>query len=147
MRRWRVCGWHSAMRIGVISDTHGLLRPEALTALAGVEHILHAGEAAHFGGGARRLRHEVRDGVFGRIGPAIECRPRFVLHALRTDGGEDGFARAHFRAFHNSWNVFPSGAGKSRATNQPYIAGIARTCPRRPANAFRLRAANAAALR
>lgn len=32
------------MRIGVISDTHGLLRPEALDALAGVEHILHAGD-------------------------------------------------------------------------------------------------------
>ncbi|AXC11482.1 phosphoesterase, putative [Acidisarcina polymorpha] len=32
------------MRIGVISDTHGLLRPEALSALAGVEHILHAGD-------------------------------------------------------------------------------------------------------
>uniref|UniRef100_A0A7V4XRK3 Phosphoesterase n=1 Tax=Acidobacterium capsulatum TaxID=33075 RepID=A0A7V4XRK3_9BACT len=32
------------MRIGVISDTHGLLRPEALEALAGVEHILHAGD-------------------------------------------------------------------------------------------------------
>jgi uncharacterized protein len=30
--------------IGVISDTHGLLRPEALTALHGVEHILHAGD-------------------------------------------------------------------------------------------------------
>lgn len=32
------------MRIGVISDTHGLLRPEAIDALAGVEHILHAGD-------------------------------------------------------------------------------------------------------
>jgi putative phosphoesterase len=32
------------MRIGVISDTHGLLRPEALAALAGVEHIIHAGD-------------------------------------------------------------------------------------------------------
>jgi putative phosphoesterase len=32
------------MRIGVISDTHGLLRPEALAALAGVGHILHAGD-------------------------------------------------------------------------------------------------------
>jgi putative phosphoesterase len=30
--------------VGVISDTHGLLRPEALAALAGVEHILHAGD-------------------------------------------------------------------------------------------------------
>jgi putative phosphoesterase len=32
------------MIIGVISDTHGLLRPEALAALAGVDHILHAGD-------------------------------------------------------------------------------------------------------
>ena len=31
-------------RIGIISDTHGLLRPEALAALAGVTHILHAGD-------------------------------------------------------------------------------------------------------
>jgi putative phosphoesterase len=30
--------------LGVISDTHGLLRPEALEALAGVERILHAGD-------------------------------------------------------------------------------------------------------
>jgi uncharacterized protein len=34
----------SAMRIGVLSDTHGLLRPEALAALARVDHILHAGD-------------------------------------------------------------------------------------------------------
>jgi putative phosphoesterase len=32
------------MRIGVISDTHGLMRPEALAALAGSELILHAGD-------------------------------------------------------------------------------------------------------
>jgi putative phosphoesterase len=32
------------MLIGVISDTHGLLRPEACAALQGVEHILHAGD-------------------------------------------------------------------------------------------------------
>jgi uncharacterized protein len=30
--------------IGVISDTHGLLRPEALTALHGSDYILHAGD-------------------------------------------------------------------------------------------------------
>ena len=30
--------------IGIISDTHGLLRPEAETALAGVDHIIHAGD-------------------------------------------------------------------------------------------------------
>jgi len=32
------------MRIGVISDTHGLLRPEVHAAFAGVDHILHAGD-------------------------------------------------------------------------------------------------------
>lgn len=32
------------MRIGLISDTHGLLRPEAIAALAGSERIVHAGD-------------------------------------------------------------------------------------------------------
>ncbi|HEX6705190.1 MAG TPA: metallophosphoesterase family protein [Albitalea sp.] len=32
------------MRIGLISDTHGLLRPEALQALAGSDRIVHAGD-------------------------------------------------------------------------------------------------------
>jgi putative phosphoesterase len=32
------------MVIGLIADTHGLVRPEALTALAGVDAILHAGD-------------------------------------------------------------------------------------------------------
>lgn len=32
------------MRVGVISDTHGLMRPEALRALAGSELIVHAGD-------------------------------------------------------------------------------------------------------
>jgi len=35
------------MLIGVISDTHGLLRPEALVALAEAEHILHAGDVGN----------------------------------------------------------------------------------------------------
>jgi uncharacterized protein len=30
--------------IGLICDTHGLLRPEAIRALAGVRHIIHAGD-------------------------------------------------------------------------------------------------------
>jgi putative phosphoesterase len=43
------------VRVGIISDTHGLLRPEALAALAGVDRIVHAGD---IGDGAilRRLR-------------------------------------------------------------------------------------------
>lgn len=34
----------TTMRIGLIADTHGLLRPEAAAALAGVDAIVHAGD-------------------------------------------------------------------------------------------------------
>ncbi|MDH4871724.1 metallophosphoesterase family protein [Pseudomonas sp. BN515] len=34
----------TSLRIGLISDTHGLLRPQALAALEGCDHILHAGD-------------------------------------------------------------------------------------------------------
>src|SRR6201987_4004930 len=40
--------------IGVISDTHGLLRPEAVEALRGVDRILHAGD-----GGAPEILKEL----------------------------------------------------------------------------------------
>jgi putative phosphoesterase len=32
------------VRIGIVSDTHGLLRSELFTRFAGVDHILHAGD-------------------------------------------------------------------------------------------------------
>ena len=41
--------------IGVISDTHGLLRPEVAEALRGVAHILHAGDV-----GAPEVLEELR---------------------------------------------------------------------------------------
>jgi len=33
-----------AMKVGVISDTHGLLRPQAIAALQGCDRIIHAGD-------------------------------------------------------------------------------------------------------
>ena len=32
------------MRIGIVSDTHGLLRKEVIEGLQGVDHIIHAGD-------------------------------------------------------------------------------------------------------
>jgi putative phosphoesterase len=32
------------MKVGIVSDTHGLLRPELFETLEGVDHILHAGD-------------------------------------------------------------------------------------------------------
>ena len=50
--------------LGVISDTHGLVRPEALAALAGVERIVHAGDIGD---------REVLDAL-GRVAPVTAVR-------------------------------------------------------------------------
>jgi putative phosphoesterase len=51
-------------RIGIISDTHGLLRPEAERHLMGVDHIVHAGDIG---------RPEIIDAL-RRIAPVIAIR-------------------------------------------------------------------------
>ena len=53
-----------AMTIGVISDTHGLLRPEALDALQGSDLILHAGDV-----GPREILDQLRE-----IAPVVAVR-------------------------------------------------------------------------
>jgi len=52
------------MRIGIISDTHGLLRPEAERCLSGVAHIIHAGDIG---------RPEIIEAL-GRIAPVTAIR-------------------------------------------------------------------------
>src|SRR5579871_1478099 len=43
-RRIKLCHAGRVMKIGVVSDTHGLLRAEVPPLLAGVERILHLGD-------------------------------------------------------------------------------------------------------
>jgi uncharacterized protein len=62
------------MRIGLISDTHGLLRPEAVRALEGVAQIIHAGDV----GGP-----EVIDGL----------RSIAPIQAVRGNNDRDTWAR------------------------------------------------------
>jgi uncharacterized protein len=50
--------------LGVISDTHGLVRPQALDALAGVDLILHAGDIGN---------QQVLD-TLNRIAPVVAVR-------------------------------------------------------------------------
>ena len=52
------------VRLGVISDTHGLLRPEALVALQGSDQIIHAGDL-----GAPEILARLRD-----IAPTVAVR-------------------------------------------------------------------------
>lgn len=83
--------------VGVISDTHGLLRPEACEALEGASVILHAGDVggAHVLEGLRALApvHAVRGNndrdPFGRTLPPMEWVPlqgavAYVLHEVDT---------------------------------------------------------------
>jgi putative phosphoesterase len=63
------------MLIGVISDTHGLMRPEALTALRGSDLIFHAGDV----GNADILKH------LNAIAPT---------HAVRGNVDTQSWARA-----------------------------------------------------
>jgi hypothetical protein len=85
------------MRIGVVSDTHGLLRPEVAPALAGVERILHLGDV-----GKASILSELAKiapvtavrGNVDRTGPCselpetevamIEGRYIYMLHDLKT---------------------------------------------------------------
>jgi hypothetical protein len=85
------------MKIGVISDTHGLLRPEVAPALRGVERILHLGDV----GGPSVLQGLERiapvtaiRGNVDREGPCSELpetevvliadRYVYMLHDLKT---------------------------------------------------------------
>ena len=74
------------MRLGVIADTHGLLRPEVFRAFAEVDHILHAGDI-----GPLELLTELEalarvTAVYGNTdGPDVRSRFPQVAH-LELDG-------------------------------------------------------------
>lgn len=81
--------------IGVISDTHGLLRPEAIEALRGSAYIIHAGDVGAPGilerlsaiAAVTAVRGNVDKGALGRILPennALEVGgiSIYVLHDL-----------------------------------------------------------------
>jgi putative phosphoesterase len=74
------------MLIGVISDTHGLLRPEALVALAEAEHILHAGDV-----GDAKILDALREiapvtAIRGNVDTAGACAELPETEALELGG-------------------------------------------------------------
>ncbi len=85
------------MKIGVVSDTHGLLRTEVATALAGVERILHLGDVGKASvlndlekiAPVTAVRGNVdRDGACGKLPETevllLEGRYIYMLHDLKT---------------------------------------------------------------
>jgi hypothetical protein len=86
----------AVLRIGIISDTHGLLRPEASRWLAGVAHIIHAGDVGRVDvlEGLRRIapvtaiRGNIDTGEWAKNYPDTQIvglggRSFYVLHDLQ----------------------------------------------------------------
>lgn len=89
--------------IGIISDTHGLLRPEAERALMGVDHIIHAGDIGRpeIVDALRRMapvtaiRGNVDGGAWARDYPdtnlvRLAGKSIYVLHDLKTLKADPG---------------------------------------------------------
>lgn len=75
------------MKIGVVSDTHGLLRPEVLAALEGVEAILHLGDV-----GDAKILDALREiapvtAVRGNIDQSGPCSRLPETEVLLIEGG------------------------------------------------------------
>jgi putative phosphoesterase len=74
------------MLVGVISDTHGLLRAEAVATLSGVEHILHAGDV-----GDARILDELRmiapmTAIRGNVDQWGECAELPATDVVELEG-------------------------------------------------------------
>jgi uncharacterized protein len=77
----------AVLRIGVISDTHGLLRPQVEQCLAGVAHIVHAGDigSPDIIAGLRRIAPVVA--IKGNVETQMVTLGRrriYVLHDIQT---------------------------------------------------------------
>jgi uncharacterized protein len=88
------------MRIGVLADTHGLLRPRVVELLAGCDRILHAGDVGSAEVLARLREIAPVDAVRGNVdsGPDGERLP------FSLDGELDGLP---FRMVHREEDVDP----------------------------------------
>ena len=76
--------------IGLIADTHGLLRPRALDALAGCERIIHAGDIGSRNGEERGIL-----AALGEIAPVT---------AVRGNNDRAGWAEAIPHSARLDWN-------------------------------------------
>jgi len=85
------------MKLGIVSDTHGLLRPEVALALKGVDHIVHLGDVGKISvldelakiAPVTAVRGNVdRDGACGKLPETevylAEGHYIYMLHDLKT---------------------------------------------------------------
>lgn len=140
------------MRIGLISDTHGLLRPDVSNALAGVDVILHAGDVggdeillelaliapvrAVFGNtdppGAHGLAariDDIFDGVRVHVSHGHELgAPRVEFLLAAYDADVIVYGHTHKQLVHRASDgrlvVNPGAAGAARFDLEPSVARL-----------------------
>ncbi|MBR6797930.1 MAG: metallophosphoesterase family protein [Opitutales bacterium] len=93
------------LRIGIISDTHGLLRPEILEVFKNVDHILHAGDV-----GDIAILHQLSKiapvtAVRGNTDVSPECRKLPVCETISLASAEIFMHHGHLEEF----NILPHG--------------------------------------
>ena len=140
------------MKLGIVSDTHGLLRPEVAPALAGVERILHIGDVGkpsilaelELIAPVTAIRGNVdREGPCGKLpetevvlleSPLHPALCIYMLHDLKTlhlDPAAAGFAavlhgHTHTPGFHTTKGVlyFNPGSCGPRRFHLPVTLGL-----------------------
>jgi uncharacterized protein len=135
------------VKIGIISDTHGLLRPDVASALAGVDRILHLGDVGKFSildefakiAPVTAIRGNVdRDGACAKLPETevflAEGRYLYMLHDLKTlhlDPAAAKFAavlhgHTHVPNFHTKKGVlyFNPGSCGPRRFELPVTIGL-----------------------
>lgn len=106
-------------RIGIISDTHGLLRPEVKEIFRGADHILHAGDV----GDAEILRRLAAiapvTAVRGNTDVAPAFRPLPLCEAASFASADIFMHHGHLDEF----NILPRGANVlvSGHTHEPMV--------------------------
>ncbi len=135
------------MKVGVLADTHGLLRPEVLPAFAGIEHILHAGDVGSPAvlDGLRAIAPvtAIRGNV-DRAGPCAALPAEeyvtlggvnvYMLHDVHTLSLDPGAAGVHVVIFGHSHKpileerkevlFFNPGAAGARRFSLPVCVGL-----------------------
>ena len=85
----------ASVRIGILADTHGLLRPRVLERLAGCERLLHAGDVGDPAVLAALRELAPVEAVRGNVdqGPGLDRLP----HSARGSIGELAYGLVHRR--------------------------------------------------